>query len=138
MSNKYSFKTCINCGTVKRSNGIKYCSCKCQQDFQYKEKVKLWLDGKLDGRRGKTSTANFVRRYVIESRGHKCECCKNTDWMGQPIPIQLHHKDGRFENNGLDNLELLCANCHLQTPNFGSKNEFGRKFRKKYWTDVDG
>ena len=59
---------------------------------------------------------------LIELRGHQCECCKNTEWLGQPINLQVHHIDGDRTNNELDNLQLLCLNCHSYTDNFGSKN----------------
>ena len=43
--------------------------------------------------------------------------------MGKPIVLQLHHKDGNNQNNSLDNLMILCPNCHSQTDNYcGSAN----------------
>jgi predicted HNH restriction endonuclease len=58
--------------------------------------------------------------------------CGNTEWMGQKIPLEQHHKDGNSENNSKDNLELLCANCHALTKNYGAKNKGnGRKNRYK-------
>lgn len=60
--------------------------------------------------------------YLIEIRGHQCECCKNTEWLEKPINLQVHHIDGDRTNNELDNLQLLCLNCHSYTDNFGSKN----------------
>lgn len=59
---------------------------------------------------------------LIQIRGHKCECCKLTEWLGQPINLQVHHIDGDKTNNELKNLQLLCLNCHSYTNNFGSKN----------------
>lgn len=38
-----------------------------------------------------------------------------TEWLGQPIPLELEHRDGNSSNNELENLELLCPNCHAQT-----------------------
>ena len=120
----YSFKTCINCGLVKRSNGRKYCSINCQHDFQYKEYVKKWLD---DCKRGELNgtplISNYIKKYLIDSRDRKCESCNNFEWMGLPISISVHHIDGNFRNNNPTNLKLLCPNCHAQTPNFGKKNK---------------
>ena len=59
---------------------------------------------------------------LIELRGHMCECCQNSEWLNQPINLQVHHIDGDKTNNCLDNLQLLCLNCHSQTDNFGAKN----------------
>lgn len=51
-----------------------------------------------------------------------CEICLNTQWMGRPIPLELHHINGRHNDNRLVNLQLLCPNCHSQTDNYKSKN----------------
>lgn len=48
---------------------------------------------------------------------YKCELCSLKEWQGQPIPLELHHKDGDHYNNSLDNLSLLCPNCHALQPN---------------------
>ncbi len=132
MSGIYSFKICINCGLIKRSNGKKYCSQTCKANFLYKEKVSLWLNGKLSGIRGKTSTAYWIKRYILETRGHRCESCKNDIWMDNKIPLDLDHIDGNFLNNKIDNLKLLCYNCHGLTPTYKGKNKNGRP-RTKYY-----
>ena len=64
-----------------------------------------------------------LKKYLIPIRGNQCECCKNTTWLNQPITLQVHHIDGDKTNNELDNLQLLCPNCHSYTDNFGSKNK---------------
>lgn len=43
-----------------------------------------------------------------------CECCGLSEWMGKPIPLELHHIDGNHYNNKFENLQLLCSNCHGQ------------------------
>ena len=53
---------------------------------------------------------------------HKCNSCNNTEWLNKPIALELHHKDGNHLNNNLDNLELLCPNCHAFTDNYRAKN----------------
>lgn len=52
----------------------------------------------------------------------KCECCGLSTWLGKEIPLELHHKDGDNQNNELENLELLCPNCHSLTDNYRWKN----------------
>ena len=42
----------------------------------------------------------------------KCEVCGNTEWLGKKLPLELHHIDGNHFNNTLDNLQILCPNCH--------------------------
>lgn len=42
----------------------------------------------------------------------KCEKCGNTHWLGVKLTLELHHKNGDHFDNDLDNLEILCPNCH--------------------------
>lgn len=49
---------------------------------------------------------------------HKCYQCNNTIWNNKPIPLELEHIDGNHSNNSLDNLILLCPNCHAQTSTY--------------------
>ena len=82
--------------------------------------------------KGLPMTPHRIRSYLIRVRGHRCEQCKLETWLGKPIPLDNHHKDGVWENNDLDNLELLCKNCHALTDSYGSKNiGNGRPFTKK-------
>lgn len=64
---------------------------------------------------------------------NKCEYCKNPEWMGKLIPLELHHINGNCIDNRIENLQILCRNCHGQTSNFGSKNSysFKQKIEKK-------
>jgi 5-methylcytosine-specific restriction endonuclease McrA len=52
----------------------------------------------------------------------QCESCLNTKWLDNPIPLELHHKDGNKFNNSFDNLQILCPNCHALTSNYRAKN----------------
>ena len=54
---------------------------------------------------------------------HKCECCGITEWNGQPAPIELDHIDGNRYNNTIENLRILCPNCHAQTDTYRGKNK---------------
>ena len=75
------------------------------------------------------------KNYLIEKFGNKCMQC---DWnkinpVTGLVPIQLEHIDGDSDNNNLENLKLLCPNCHSLTPTFGALNKNGRDSkRKKY------
>lgn len=64
-----------------------------------------------------------IRLLKENIMSYKCSCCKNTEWMDKPIPLELHHKDGNNENNNLENLELLCPNCHSFTDTYRGKNQ---------------
>jgi hypothetical protein len=65
-----------------------------------------------------------IKKHLINERGHKCEGCGLTEWMGSAMPLEVHHLDGNRCNNDYSNLELLCPNCHSLTGNWrGRKNK---------------
>lgn len=51
-----------------------------------------------------------------------CECCGLSEWLGEPIPLELDHINGNNEDNCLENLRVLCPNCHFLTPTHAGKN----------------
>jgi DNA-binding transcriptional ArsR family regulator len=51
-----------------------------------------------------------------------CERCGIESWRGRPLSLALHHVNGVRNDNRLENLELLCPNCHSQTDNFAGRN----------------
>lgn len=59
-----------------------------------------------------------TREPLVSLRGHRCERCGLTEWLGEKIPLHVHHIDGDHYNNELSNLELLCLNCHGLTKSF--------------------
>lgn len=64
-----------------------------------------------------------LKKNLVVLRGHKCECCQLSQWNEKEIPLQVHHKDGNGFNNLLENLQLLCPNCHAQTDTYCGKNK---------------
>lgn len=66
-------------------------------------------------------------KALISIRGHECELCHNTMWQGYPIKLEVHHLDGNSLNNRLDNLQLLCPNCHSCTDNWRGRNRAQQK-----------
>ena len=68
--------------------------------------------------------SNKVRIKLLTEglKEHKCECCGLETWLGRPIPLELHHKDGDRHNNTIENFALLCPNCHAFTESYRGKN----------------
>lgn len=65
---------------------------------------------------GSNLSASIIRMRLIEE-GYKekiYERCGLSEWMGQPIPLELHHKNMNHYDNSLGNLQILCSNCHMQ------------------------
>jgi hypothetical protein len=87
-----------------------------------KKRDKLTLEEYLAS--SKDIQTNKVRKKILEEKlkPHKCECCGNTEWLGQPIPLELHHIDGDRTHNELSNYMLLCPNCHALTDSYRGKN----------------
>lgn len=53
----------------------------------------------------------------------ECEICKNSAWMGNRIPLELDHINGNHYDNTLENLRIVCPNCHAQMPTNAGKNK---------------
>lgn len=59
-----------------------------------------------------------------------CYICNSLpEWNGKPLSLQLDHIDGDRTNNTIENLRILCPNCHSQTPTFSGKSNNGKKLR---------
>lgn len=72
---------------------------------------------------GKYIKSSSALNALIFLRGRKCECCLQEKWNNQLIPLEIHHIDGNHLNNKLDNLQILCCNCHALTNNFKGRNQ---------------
>lgn len=118
--------TCLNCNIeIVRNNGktkAKYCSNKCQSTFQMNLRIG-----------NKTASSAIMKRYLILEHGEKCMDC---GWCGvNPVsgrvPIELEHIDGNSENNSLENLKLLCPNCHSLTPTYKALNIGNGRYKRR-------
>lgn len=68
-------------------------------------------------------TSKITLRLIKEGlKEYKCESCGISDWNGKRIGLELNHIDGDNSNHLLDNLEILCPNCHSQTDTYKSRN----------------
>jgi hypothetical protein len=69
------------------------------------------------------SRSNIKRRLIAAGlKREECEECGLTEWRGRPLLFALHHINGVVNDNRLENLAILCPNCHSQTDNFGVLN----------------
>lgn len=70
-----------------------------------------------------TSSTRLRQRLILEGyKENKCEKCDLSEWMNKQIPLELNHINGNNIDNRLENLEILCCNCHAQTDNWRGRN----------------
>jgi ribosomal protein S27AE len=65
-----------------------------------------------------------IKRRLIQAGVllNACGDCGLTEWRGKPLSIQIDHRNGIRDDHRLENLRMLCPNCHSQTATFGAKN----------------
>ena len=101
--------------------GISYSGNKSGKGFS-KTKDRMSLEDYLNN--SKDIQSNKVKKKLLQEgiKEYKCESCGLTEWLGQPIPLELHHIDGNRYNNTIENFQLLCPNCHAFTESYRGKN----------------
>ena len=93
-------------GTTKKDNGSK-----------------IELSEILDGKHPSYQTYKLKNRMLKEGiLTYNCSNCGISEWNGKQISLELDHVDGVRTNHKLENLRLLCPNCHSQTDTYRSKN----------------
>lgn len=77
----------------------------------------------LNGEHPQYPTSKLIPRLVKEGyKEYKCECCGNNGtYNNKKLSLELDHIDGDNSNHSLNNLRILCPNCHSQTDTYRSK-----------------
>jgi hypothetical protein len=130
-------KPCPVCTKIVENPRSKYCSNKCQAEFQYLRYIERWKAGLETGmnRVGKSASAmvsRYVRRYLFEKYDSRCRKCgwSEVNPISGLIPLTIEHTNGNFLDSREENLDLLCPNCHSLTPTYGNLNRgLGRESR---------
>lgn len=121
---------CSLCGNQLPRANLVYCSKECTYRAKYHYKVEAWLKGELRGNVGVRTfkIANFVRRYMHEINGGSCQMCGFSERHPSGASIlQVHHRDGDIQNTVIENLELLCPNCHALTDTYCARNKGSKR-----------
>jgi len=118
---------CLNCDAAlgerfRAKKPKKFCNNnRCQHEYNRKRAIDMGIAG-----------SGSTKRHLIETRGYKCEKCGIDKWNDKHISLELDHIDGNFNDNSLNNVRLLCPNCHSQTETFKSKNIGKGRLRNEY------
>jgi hypothetical protein len=87
--------------------------------------VVIPIDQLIVGRRNRTHLkGRLIRAGILENR---CEECGLSEWRGRRLSVHIDHINGVKNDNRLENLRMLCPNCHSQTETYSGKNM--RRFR---------
>lgn len=115
-------KHCLECNTGLKYQS-KFCSNKCQNDFQMNEKI---ASGEFSFR---------TARHWLIKQDRKCSVCNTATWNEKPVPLEIDHINGDPTDNSISNLRLICPNCHAQTPTYKGRNKGnGRHSRRERYT----
>ena len=126
---------CLNCKKELIHRQLKYCSNKCQKEYENYQKILQWKKGDFNGIIGQYGLSKTIRNYLLEKANYQCEICgwNQTNPFTGLIPLEIHHKDGNYQNNIEENLQVLCPNCHALTINYKGNNKgHGRDGREQY------
>lgn len=87
-------------------------------------------------------------KYKQLKKINHCEICGIKEWLGKPIALEMHHKNGINTDHRVSNLQLICPNCHSQTESYRGKAKLSalsemrdveyRKFKEALTDNADG
>lgn len=118
-------RNCLHCKIELVAKNTKYCSVRCQQNFQSAVRLENWL------KTGEPVGMRVMRNYITNRDGFKCSVCEISEWQNKPIVLEMEHIDGNSENNTPENLCLICPNCHSQTPTYKAKNKGNGRHKRR-------
>ena len=126
------YKNCINCENNyvidrrEMSKIRKFCSGKCHKEFESKDKIIRIENGDI------SLHGKQYKKYLILKYGNECMKCgwNEINITSGKVPVELEHIDGNSENNKLENLKLLCPNCHSLTPTYKALNKGNGRYKR--------
>lgn len=79
--------------------------------------ISLYFENKIE-----ISSYKLKNKLLKEKiKSYECEICGLERWQNKKIPLELHHIDGNNKNNSLENVLLICPNCHALTDNYRNR-----------------
>jgi len=104
-------------------------------DCEKEQKFENWKLGKIN-LSTKYGHSSLVREFLFKIHGENCSDCR---FSGKNIKtnksiLHVDHINGDHTDSTINNVRLLCPNCHAMTANFGALNKGnGRKWKKNYY-----
>ena len=99
----------------------------------FRKPLKVWT--------AEEALAYFERSRRLTIKNHllkagiiinRCDLCGLSEWRGRPLSIQIDHVNGIHDDHRLENLRMLCPNCHSQTDTFAGRNVRVRKRHSRF------
>ena len=133
MNKKLPRRKCKNCNLECSRPEKFYCNSKCQFIHQKQQHVNRWLDGKDCGYTSNGQIRPFIRTYLIIRHNETCiECGWNKIHpTTNKSTLEIHHIDGNYKNNKIENLQVLCPSCHSLTSSHRNLNKGKGRSKKR-------
>ena len=115
----------LDCRPIVLQNAFKYLNIQYKGNKSGKGKKSTLKKSALEYLNSTCIKSHTLKIKLLEDgiKQYKCEICNNESWQNNKIPLELDHIDGNHNNNVLENIRLLCPNCHALQPTNSGKNK---------------
>lgn len=108
----------------------KFCSHRCGSIWHNRQ---IWENKCKRLEQGENLTSGCCKRYLIDKFGTACRKCgwNEINPVTNKVPTELEHIDGNSNNNTIENVTILCPNCHALTPTYKALNKGKGRFKRR-------